>query len=76
MPGGMTGRELGDELKKMKPDLKIIYTSGYSSEFVGKDMGHDRTAFLPKPYRPPQLALIVRQCLDTKGQRNGESIAA
>jgi signal transduction histidine kinase/CheY-like chemotaxis protein len=65
MPGGMNGRELADELKKLKPGLRIIYTSGYSSELIGKDLGHDNAAFLPKPYRPPQLALVVRKALDS-----------
>lgn len=76
MPGGMTGRELAEELKKLKPDLRVVFTSGYTSDFVGKDLGHDRTVFLPKPYRPPQLAHIVRDCLDDKGAKNGEVVAA
>lgn len=76
MPGGMTGRELAEELKKQKPGLKIIYTSGYSSELVGKDLAQDGTVFLPKPYRPPQLALLVRQCLDVKEQKSDQPVAA
>jgi PAS domain S-box-containing protein len=76
MPGGMTGRELADELKKQKAGLRVVFTSGYSSEFVGKDLNHDGTVFLPKPYRPPQLANIVRQCLDAKGLKNGDAVAA
>jgi two-component system, cell cycle sensor histidine kinase and response regulator CckA len=73
MPGGMTGRELAEQLRKQKPGLKIIYTSGYSAELIGKDLGRDQAAFLAKPYRPPQLALLVRQWLDKKRQANGES---
>lgn len=76
MPGGMTGIELADELTKQKTDLRVVFTSGYSSEFVGKDLNHDGTVFLPKPYRPPQLAHIVRQCLDAKGMKNGDAVAA
>ena len=76
MPGGMTGRELAEELKKQKSDLKIIYTSGYSPELLGKDLAVDRTMFLPKPYRPPQLALLVRQCLDFKEQKSNEPVVA
>jgi CheY-like chemotaxis protein len=74
MPGGMTGRELGEQLQLQKPHLKIIYTSGYSAELVGKDLGRDATAFLAKPYRPHQLALLVRQCLDKKRPVNGEAV--
>jgi two-component system, cell cycle sensor histidine kinase and response regulator CckA len=76
MPGGMTGRELAEELKRLKPGLKVIYTSGYSSELVDKHLCRDDAAFLPKPYRPPQLALVVRQCLDKKPSANGESAHA
>ena len=79
MPGGMNGRELADELKKLKPGLRVIYTSGYSSELIGKDLGHDNAAFLPKPYRPPQLALVVRKALDSireARENNRHSVAA
>jgi two-component system cell cycle sensor histidine kinase/response regulator CckA len=73
MPGGMTGRDLGEKLQSQKPNLKIIYTSGYSADLIGKDVGRDATAFLAKPYRPHQLALLVRQCLDKKRPANGEA---
>jgi PAS domain S-box-containing protein len=64
MPEGMSGRELATQLKKRKVDLKVIYTSGYSPDSMGRDFGHSDTVFLSKPYLPPQLARTVRQCLD------------
>jgi CheY-like chemotaxis protein len=64
MPDGMNGRELADQLKTHKPNLKIIYTSGYSPEVMGADLGHRNVRFLQKPYPPPQLAQAVRECLD------------
>jgi two-component system, cell cycle sensor histidine kinase and response regulator CckA len=64
MPGGMTGSELAAELRRRHPGLKIIYSSGYSSELVGKDLGHSEIPFIAKPYLPDQLARIVRDCLD------------
>lgn len=64
MPGGMTGLELVEELKKRKPDLKVIFTSGYSEELTGKDLRQDAKIFLAKPYLPSQLARLVRKCLD------------
>jgi two-component system, cell cycle sensor histidine kinase and response regulator CckA len=73
MPEGMTGRELAEQLKQRKPGLKVIYSSGYSPEVMDKDFGHSDTAFLCKPYLPPQLARAVRQCLDgRRGKRNRE----
>lgn len=64
MPGGLTGGALAAELKRRKPGLKIIFTSGYCPELIGKDLLSGGVAFLPKPYQSPQLAQIVRQCLD------------
>ena len=63
MPGGMTGSDLAAGLKKRQPDLKVIFTSGYSAELVGKDFGQGGTAFLPKPYQPQQAARLVREVL-------------
>jgi two-component system cell cycle sensor histidine kinase/response regulator CckA len=64
MPEGLNGRELADQLKKRSPELKVIFSSGYSAESLGREMTEGDTAFLPKPYLPPQLAQLVRQCLD------------
>jgi CheY-like chemotaxis protein len=63
MPGGMTGSDLAAGLKKRQPNLKVIFTSGYSAELVGKDLGKGSTAFLAKPYQPEQVARLVRDVL-------------
>jgi signal transduction histidine kinase/CheY-like chemotaxis protein len=65
MPGGIIGNDLAAELKKRKSTLKVIFTTGYSSELVGRDLGHGETNFLPKPYQPHQVARIIREALDT-----------
>ena len=64
MPGGIGGAELAQQLRGRKADLRVIYTSGYSSEIVGHNLSQNDAIFLPKPYRPPQLALRVRKSLD------------
>ncbi len=69
MPGGMTGNDLAAKLRKQKPGLKVIYTSGYSSELMGKDSGANDTSFLAKPYLPLELAQAVRRCLDASADR-------
>ncbi len=76
MPEGLTGRDLATQLKKRKPSLKVIYTSGYSAEVLGREVGTGDTAFLPKPYVPPQLAQIVRQCLDAAPRPPRELVPA
>ena len=66
MPGNMNGRELAEKLKNEKPGLKVIYTSGYSVELIGKDFVLNRGLnFLQKPYHPLALVKVVRDCLDS-----------
>jgi CheY-like chemotaxis protein len=76
MPEGMTGRELATQLKKRKPDLKVIYSSGYSPESNGRELSQFDTVFLAKPYMPPQLARTVRQSLDAAVRRTTEAVLA
>src|SRR5207253_10372362 len=52
MPEGMSGRDLALQLKKRKPQLKVIYSSGYSPDSNGRELGQHDTAFLAKPYLP------------------------
>ena len=71
MPGSMNGRELAETLWAEQPDLKVIFTSGYSADIVGKDFKLESdTNFLQKPYHPQTLALTVRRCLDGKHALN------
>ena len=67
MPGRMNGRQLAERLQADRPGVKVLFTSGYSAEVVGKDFvlrpGLD---YLQKPFQPQQLTAMVRACLDTK----------
>jgi signal transduction histidine kinase/DNA-binding response OmpR family regulator len=64
MPGGMTGGELAAELENRKPGLKVVFTSGYSSELVGRNISRNRHRFIAKPFLPLRLAQVIRNCLD------------
>jgi PAS domain S-box-containing protein len=67
MPGGINGRELAERLLEQKPQLKVIYSTGYSADALGKDFHLDvNLNYLPKPYLPEDLARIVRRRLDEK----------
>ena len=67
MPDNMNGRELAEKLWAERPGLKVIFTSGYSTEIVGKDFKLEpELNYLQKPYQPQVLALAVRRCLDDK----------
>ena len=65
MPGGLTGLELATRLSADRPDLRVVFTSGYSRETsagaVSLVPGID---FLEKPYHVRQLLSIVRRRLD------------
>ena len=69
MPEGLNGKELAAELRKRKPGLKVVYTSGYSADIVGRDSTRGDTAFLAKPYAAPRLAEVVRQALDAAARQ-------
>lgn len=65
LPGGMNGRALADAALALRPDLKVLFTSGYSENAIvhhGRlDLGVE---LLSKPYRREQLAEKVRKVLD------------
>jgi len=65
MPDRINGRELAEKLWADRPKLKVIFTSGYSADVVGKDFVLRRGLnYLQKPYHPHKLAFTVRDCLD------------
>ena len=63
MPG-MTGEELAAELRKSRPDLRVLYISGYAkdSEAIERAL-RAGDAFLPKPFTVSELAGRVREVL-------------
>jgi len=67
MPGGLSGFDLADQLRKERPQLKIIFISGYSQEALEQAslLGPGR-CFLRKPFTAQQLGETVRHCLDGK----------
>jgi PAS domain S-box-containing protein len=68
MPDRLNGRELADKLRAERPDLKVIFTSGYSADVVGKEFVlQSGLNYLQKPYLPQTLTAAVRECLDSNG---------
>ncbi len=65
MPGGLSGLDLYDRLKRAKPSLKVVLSSGYSEEIMNLGMSvNPILVFLPKPFDVKELAATVRRCLD------------
>ncbi|HMJ64458.1 MAG TPA: response regulator [Candidatus Binatia bacterium] len=68
MPAGLSGQELAEQFHAQKPNLKILYTSGYSPRAAGNVLSAENGAdFLEKPFDETQLATAVRRCLDRQG---------
>ncbi|MEO8882937.1 MAG: PAS domain S-box protein [Devosia sp.] len=63
MPGGMNGDELAKEVRFRRPDVKILFTSGYAEPAVA---GRERAlgSWLRKPYTAQELSQKMRELLD------------
>jgi two-component system, cell cycle sensor histidine kinase and response regulator CckA len=62
MPG-MSGKELAERLTATRPTLRVLFTSGYSTEPICESNGY-RTAFIAKPFTPEGLRQAVRALLE------------
>lgn len=63
MPG-MTGRDLAERLAETRPEMKVLYTSGYTANVIAhQGVIEPGVAYLPKPFTPVQLAAKVREVL-------------
>ena len=59
------GKELFERLKPLRPAIKVLFTSGYTSNaIVHHGILNPGIAFLPKPFSPVYLAHKVREILD------------
>jgi PAS domain S-box-containing protein len=67
MPEGVTGLELAEKLRSEKPSLKVIISSGYSTEIsmqgIPTGAGY---VYLPKPSASALIAATIRDCLEQK----------
>ncbi|HRK69419.1 MAG TPA: response regulator, partial [Hyphomonas sp.] len=71
MPGGMGGRDLADAARRLRPDLKVLFTSGYTENSIVHDGRLDSgVKLLSKPYRRKQLASKIREVLDEGGRED------
>ena len=63
MPG-INGRILADQLKQKRPDVKVVFMSGYTGQRVGeKDILEPGSLFLQKPFTREGLARKIREAL-------------
>jgi signal transduction histidine kinase/CheY-like chemotaxis protein len=61
----MTGRELAAILLKMRPGMKVLFTTGYTrNAIVHNGVLDPGTHLIPKPFNIEELATVVRRLLD------------
>ena len=60
----MNGRDLAREAQKRRPDLKVLYATGYSRTMVLQDRIESEEPLLTKPFTYEALASKVRQVLE------------
>ena len=66
LPGGMNGRNLADAARKLRADLKVLFTTGYARNAIVHDGRVDPgVALIPKPFTYAGLAAKIDEVLDT-----------
>jgi CheY-like chemotaxis protein len=61
---GMTGKQLAERLKILRPESRVLFTSGYPQDVIADRGVVDRdVAYIAKPYSPKDLAAKVREVL-------------
>jgi PAS domain S-box-containing protein len=67
LPGGMNGRKLADAARDKRPDLKVLFTTGYARNAIVHDGRLDPgVQLVPKPFTQAVLATKLRDLLDAR----------
>jgi CheY-like chemotaxis protein len=65
LPNGTQGPQLAEQARAGRPDLKVVYMSGYPRDAAFRTgLVNNRTPLLTKPFSRAELAKIVRDALD------------
>ena len=64
----MNGRDLAEQVKKIRPAMKFLFMSGYTADVIAhRGMLDEGVQFIPKPFAVRDLAAKVRTVLGKKG---------
>lgn len=69
MPGGMAGDELAELARALRPDIKVLFTSGYAEPAIAGRHLAAKGSWLKKPYTARELAVSLRELLEQDEDR-------
>jgi PAS domain S-box-containing protein len=72
----MLGTELVEKIRSLRPEMRVIYMSGYSHEVLAPQAltQNDISAFIEKPFSAQALRATVRELLDRPGDAEGDEV--
>ncbi len=66
-PNGTTGQLLGRRVRSDRPELPVIYMSGFSPDIAGRDLElQPGEAFIQKPFMPNELLRVISASLGSR----------
>ena len=71
MPGAVGGFELARRLRAMRPNLPVVYLSGYTG-FTASEMGEVQAPLIQKPATPQELAEVISKVLSEREEQTAE----
>ncbi len=67
LPDGMNGRQLAETVQGIRPEIRVLFTSGFTDKaMVDRERLDMDVELLRKPYRREQMAAMVRKVLDQR----------
>jgi len=59
----MDGRQLAAALARIRPNLPIVFMSGFTAQLMDMHLVSPHLAFIPKPFKNEDLLRMLRDCL-------------
>jgi len=77
LPGGLNGRQVAEQARELRPELRVLFTTGYARQaFAGDGSLGPGYGLLRKPYLRAEVAARVRELLDTPVEPRRETTTA